>query len=180
MLRIATNLACANGAAAYLVGADPERADADLGYILPSEAVTDKPVPLYGFKEKPSVDYAQELIALGALWNLFILIGSVGALLQLFDEGHAALVRDLRHALSDETGLALNALYSKLQPLDLSRDVLELQAHRLQVIRTSHCGWADLGTPKRVAATVRSLAHRKDALEACEAPKFLELRTPYR
>jgi mannose-1-phosphate guanylyltransferase len=100
-------------------------------------------------------------LALGALWNLFILVGKVGTLLELFEESYAREVADLKAALDRETagdGRALETLYNSIAPMDFSRDVLELQAPRLQVIPVPSCGWTDLGTPQRVEATARDLS----------------------
>ena len=161
-LRKAANLASANPACTFLLGVDPERADSELGYILPEEKVCDKPAAITGFTEKPTAEYAQELIALGALWNLFILVGSVKALLELFAHEHAELVSKLRAALARSVGAAaeLQQFYQTIEPIDFSREVLEVHAHRLQVVRVPHCGWNDLGTPQRVEATVRGIETR--------------------
>jgi mannose-1-phosphate guanylyltransferase len=163
VLRAAGNLAGADSSSIYLLGADPDCADPELGYILPSERVVDQPTSIAGFVEKPNLDFARELIASGALWNLFILVGSVKALIELFAEEQSNIVSAMRaavqsHAAGEST--SLGAFYDQLQPMDFSHDVLEVQAHRLQVIRVQHCGWTDLGTPKRVEATVRSIAVR--------------------
>jgi mannose-1-phosphate guanylyltransferase len=184
VLRAAGNMACANSAATYLMGAEPTGVDPELGYILPSERVLDKPVPIAGFKEKPHVEHAQELIAQGALWNLFILAGSVSALLQLFAEDHAALVSEMRVALEAQlTGraAALNGFYDGIKPIDFSKDVLEVQAHRLQVIRVPPCGWTDLGTPQRVEATVRSIEVGEELVRRRQhpTPLFFDLGAHY-
>jgi mannose-1-phosphate guanylyltransferase len=158
-LRAAGNMACANGTATYLIGAEPTSADPELGYILPAERVLDKPESITGFKEKPTPEHAQELLSQGALWNLFILVGSVGALLQLFAEDHADLVRDMRAALKAQLAgqsAALNDFYERIEPVDFSKDVLEVHANRLQVLRVPSCGWTDLGTPQRVETALRS------------------------
>jgi mannose-1-phosphate guanylyltransferase len=160
VLRVAENLARANSDATYLLGAEPGSADPELGYILPSEKVFDNPARIAGFKEKPSLEHARELVALGALWNLFILAGSVSALLQLFAEDHAELVHAMRGALTDAAAGrrdAVDELYTRIEPLDFSGDVLEIQANRLHALRVPPCGWTDLGTPKRVEATIRSI-----------------------
>lgn len=160
-LRAVANLASANPESTYLMGADPDKADAELGYILPAEKAVEKPVPITGFKEKPSAEHAQELMALGALWNLFILVGSVSALLGLFMEEHGAMVREMREALKDQAGGrhdAVDLLYDRIAAIDFSHDILEVQAHRLQVVRVPHCGWTDLGTPQRVAAAIRNIS----------------------
>jgi mannose-1-phosphate guanylyltransferase len=184
-LRIAGNLACANTSSVYLLGADPDSPDPELGYILPERGKADTPGPIAGFTEKPDQDFAQELISLGALWNLFSLAGSVNALLQLFMEEHADTVLKMREALvGDAAGAArrLNHFYEKIEPLDFSRDILELQANRLHVIRVQNSGWTDLGTPKRVETTVRGLlsgcAARRER-SAPIVPLFFDLGSQY-
>ena len=159
-LRVAGNLASANGASTYLIGAEPASADPELGYILPAERVVEKPALITGFKEKPNAEHARELIALGALWNLFIVAGSVSALLALFMEEHSDAVRAMREALKqrvDGQRDAIEKLYEEIAPIDFSGDILEVHANRLHVLRVPHCGWTDLGTPQRVEATIRSM-----------------------
>ena len=177
-LRIAGNLACENREVTYLLGAEPVGADPELGYILPEEKVRDKPEAIVGFKEKPCAEHAQELIELGALWNLFILAGSVNALVKLFDEDYAEQVKAMRKALREQAAGgrdALEVLYKHMDSVDFSRDVLEVQAHQLQVIRVPPCGWTDLGTPKRVEATIRSLEAGTRSRSIHSAPLFLDL-----
>jgi mannose-1-phosphate guanylyltransferase len=137
-----------------------------------------------GFKEKPSAEYAQELLSLGALWNLFILVGSVDAILALFERDYAARVADMREAIKrDASGQveALSKFYQSLEPLDFSRDILEVLATRLQTIRVPKCGWTDLGTPKRVEAAVRTIMAKaaigKPARD--RPPSFFDLSARY-
>lgn len=159
-LRIAGNLACASPGSTFLMGTEPASADPEFGYILPATRVLDTPTMIAGFKEKPSPEHARELIALGALWNLFVLVGSLGALLALFADDYADEVHQMREAVEAQARGErdeLPRLYEKNQPIDFSRDVLETHADRLQVIRVPQCGWNDLGTPKRVEATLRSI-----------------------
>jgi mannose-1-phosphate guanylyltransferase len=180
-LRVAGNLACANPGSTYLMGAQPASADPELGYILPAARVLDTPTRIAGFKEKPNPDHAEELVALGALWNLFILVGSISGLLALFSEDHADAVLQMREALKEQAAGhrdAVARLYEKIQPIDFSRDVLETQADRLQVIRVPRCGWTDLGTPTRVEATLRSIGVRANSARIRKAqgtPLFFDL-----
>lgn len=160
-LRSAANLASENPDKIYLLGTEPESADGELGYILPAEPARGNAVGVVGFTEKPERSYAQELIRLGALWNLFILVGGVGALLELFEESHSRQRAAMEAALNRQAqgdADAIKSLYEGIEPMDFSRDVLELQATRLHTIGVSRCGWTDLGTPQRVEATVRQLS----------------------
>jgi len=185
VLRVAGNLASANPRATYLMGAEPESPDPELGYVLPKERILDRPAAIVGFTEKPKPDYARELLSLGALWNLFILVGSIGTLLELFEEDYPNAVSEMREALKCEAAgdrESVDKLYKGIAPLDFSRDILEVQATRLQVIRVPNCGWTDLGTPQRVEATIRSMtvsagiAQRRKGLSA---PLFFDLNAQY-
>jgi mannose-1-phosphate guanylyltransferase len=184
-LRVACNLASANPLATFLLGAEPDRPDAELGYILPAKRTLSKPSAIVGFTEKPSTDYARELLTLGALWNLFILVGSVGALLELFEEDYADAVSEMREALNREAAgdrKSVEKHYEGIEPIDFSRNVLEVQATRLQVVRVPHCGWTDLGTPQRVEATVRTIACRAGISrwrKGFGAPLFFDLSAQY-
>jgi mannose-1-phosphate guanylyltransferase len=108
----------------------------------------------------------------------------VSALLQLFAEDYAALVREMRAALKAQLAghaAALNGFYDRIKPIDFSKDVLEVQAHRLQVIRVPPCGWTDLGTPQRVEATVRSIAVGEELARRRQPPTplFFDLGAHY-
>jgi mannose-1-phosphate guanylyltransferase len=161
ILRTAGNLASLNPGAIYLLGSEPDVPDSGLGYILPAERSSRKATNVVGFAEKPDTNYAKELLTLGALWNLFIVVGNVGTFLELFEGSYAREVAGMRAALRREAAgdaRALEGLYDSIAPMDFSRDVLEPQAPRLQVIRVPSCGWTDLSTPRRVEATARDLS----------------------
>jgi mannose-1-phosphate guanylyltransferase len=185
VLRVAGNLASANSASTYLIGTEPASEDSELGYILPAERVVDRPAFITDFKEKPNAEYVRELIALGALWNLFIVVGSVSALLELFMEEHADVVGGMREALTqraDGQRDAVEKFYEGIEPIDFSGDILQVQASRLQVIRVPHCGWTDLGTPQRVEATIRSIGGGAELAKdrrTRSVPLFLHLGAHY-
>jgi mannose-1-phosphate guanylyltransferase len=166
-LRTAANLASDNRRVVYLLGAEPDGPDPELGYIVPQERRRDASGVLR-FVEKPAPERARKLVQDGALWNTFILAGSLEALLSLFEERFAPTVAAMRTAIemtrSSKIGpVALELLYGELATSDFCRDVLERQALRLQVLRVPNCGWTDLGTPRRVEATVRTLARTEAA-----------------
>ncbi len=183
-LRSAVNLARATPEDCYLLGADPEGPDPELGYILPAGRMRGLPAGIAGFKEKPSAEYARELMSIGALCNLFILVGSISAILALFEKTCVAAVVRMRKALERQAQgdrEAIPNLYQSLAPIDFSRDILEVQATQLRVIRVPRCGWTDLGTPKRVEAVVRRMAAEMGAgAVATEPPsRFLDLSARY-
>jgi mannose-1-phosphate guanylyltransferase len=138
--------------AVFLLGAEPDCADTELGYIVPSTRA-DGAQQVKEFVEKPTEAQARELVAAGALWNMFIVAGSVRFLLDLFDRSFN-FVAPMRSALRQPVG-ALSRLYSELPTVDFSRDVLAHCPELLRVVAAPPCGWTDLGTPQRVAATVQ-------------------------
>ena len=175
-LRSAANLASENPRTIYLLGCEPEGPDSELGYILPAERQYGNASAVVGFTEKPELSYAQELLRLGAVWNLFILVGGLEALLELFEESYSPQIAAMNAALDREGAgdpHALEALYETLEPVDFSRDVLELQGPRLHTLAVPRCGWTDLGTPQRVEATVRNLSARVGIAHALEVPSPL-------
>jgi mannose-1-phosphate guanylyltransferase len=170
-LRTAANLAADNQGLVYLLGAEPDHPDQELGYIVPSEQRRDAAAGVVRFAEKPTPERARELISEGALWNTFILGGSVRALLNLFEGHFLSTMKAMRHSIDpaqNETAgtAALELLYADLPSQDFSRDVLQRHEQLLQVLRVPNCGWTDLGTPKRVEETVRSLARTRSPTTA--------------
>jgi mannose-1-phosphate guanylyltransferase len=158
-LRMAANLASDNHEIIYLLGAEPDSPDEELGYIVPTEQRRDLPVGVLRFIEKPSCARARQLLAQGALWNTFIVAGSVRSLLSLFDEKSAAASIAMRDAIAlsyNNRPGALEALYDELKSLDFSREVLQRRARLFQVLRIPCCGWTDLGTPRRVSSVLRN------------------------
>lgn len=159
-LRNMTEFASHTAEAIYLLGAEPGGPDMELGYIVPAHRRDDEPAQVLSFVEKPDAVQARDLLAAGALWNMFIIAGSADALLQLYAPSHASSVALMRAAISEmevSGTAALASAYRELPAVDFSRDLLEPQASRLQVLRAPPCGWSDLGTPQRVIETLTQL-----------------------
>ncbi|MEA3106811.1 MAG: mannose-phosphate guanylyltransferase [Gammaproteobacteria bacterium] len=161
-LREVAELSSRTEDAVFLLGAHPEKADTDLGYILPAIRKSHKPTGVLRFVEKPELARVGELLKAGALWNMFIIAGSVQALLALYERSHESSVSLMRAAISGNQppgtrAQSLAEVYQRLATVDFSRDLLEPQAPRLQVLSVPSCGWNDLGTPKRVIETLSTL-----------------------
>jgi mannose-1-phosphate guanylyltransferase len=137
----------------YLLGVEPDEPDTELGYVLPASRSPDQAVGVLRFIEKPGEIRARLLLDQGALWNVFIMAASAGALLSLFDDTFAPTIAAMR-GLEDHN---LEALYQPLSSLDFSSDVLQGKESRLKVLAVPHCGWTDLGTPKRIGLALERL-----------------------
>ena len=152
-----------------LVGIAPEEADPELGYIVPGPELRDGTRTVERFVEKPEPALARALLARGALWNSFIFAASGPGLLGMMREAMPDAVDAMSTALARDalggTRSALEALYRDLPVVDFSRTVIQGAERRLRVIAAPACGWSDLGTPKRVAETLRRLEeHRLDRM----------------
>jgi mannose-1-phosphate guanylyltransferase len=159
-LREAAELADANRDSVYLLGIEPDEPDVELGYILPAARSREQPCGVLRFIEKPSASRAKILLEQGALWNAFIMAGSVKTLLGLFDPSFATTMAAMRGA----QGADLEHVYDHLHNVDFSRDVLQGNESVLQVLPVPQCGWTDLGTTKRVGATLQGLLDQELSL----------------
>ncbi len=148
--------------APILLGLEPEEPDPELGYIIPGKSGIDGGRSIQRFIEKPSAHLAREIISRGGLWNTFIVVAAGQGLLNLFELRYPTLVKEMRAAVAllarePEDVAEVSRLYEQLPPIDFSHDVLEVCSSSLRVVRVPACGWSDLGTPKRVAETLRRL-----------------------
>jgi hypothetical protein len=117
-----------------------------LGYIVPEHSTRYQPSRMIEFVEKPPLEKARALLARGALWNAFIVASSAYALLGLYGERFVSTIVRMRHAVDRHQNPTFRAsvlaeLYRELPSRDFSRDVLEGQESRLQVLPVPSCGW---------------------------------------
>lgn len=143
-----------------LLGISPDEADPELGYIVPRGDARDRAAPVERFVEKPEINLARTLIEAGGVWNSFIFAADGNALLALYRRRFPETVDDMETALArdgDGSGEAIAALYERLREVDFSRHILQGAERHLRVLAVPACGWNDLGTPRRVAATISRL-----------------------
>lgn len=146
--------------AVVLVGAVPDSAETEYGWITTLLDPTSASDPVTSFVEKPVSMVAKRLFAAGALWNTFIMAGAARRFQALAEQHitqHAALFSRFRRLIG--TGLettALALLYGKLASSDFSRDVLQ-RSSALRAVPLAPCGWSDWGTPRRVFNSLRGL-----------------------
>jgi hypothetical protein len=110
---------------------------------------------------------------MGALWNIFIMAGSVRSLLSLFDSSFDAAIA----AMGSGRGSSLDDLYRTLPTIDFSRDLLEAHVNKLRVLRVPRCGWTDLGTPRRIGLMAQRIEEQRAALT--QAPRATKVRPPF-
>lgn len=169
-----------------LLGLEPDNSDCELGYILPGGRDGSGTQAVARFIEKPDLALAGEIISEGALWNTFIMAASVRALVDMFMGRYATLALEMQMVVSRALSAcaggagwpALVDMYERLPSLDFSRDLLEGQESALRLLRVPACGWSDLGTPGRVAETLRRLPPEHSSRHGRTAP-FVNLATQH-
>lgn len=153
-----------------LLGIEPEEPDIELGYIVPGNRAGQWSLNIDKFVEKPDRQTALRLLDAGALWNSFIIVANAQTLLQLYLQRYSEVVAEMHAVVVSQRSAAQSAvhlvdLYERLPELDFSRHILEGQESHLSVVPVPHCGWTDLGTPKRVGEVLRKGArHHEDAM----------------
>lgn len=162
-----------------LVGIEPDEPDPELGYIVPGQMLADGSYAVEQFVEKPQPNVASELLSSGALWNSFIFAANGASLLGLLRQRIASSVEDIATALArDDRSHALAQAYDRLDSVDFSRAIMQGAEKSLRVIAAPQCGWTDLGTPKRVADTLRRLDRHSSKPALTQTPYRSFARAP--
>lgn len=145
-----------------LLGITPTSAEKEYGWIEPQRSILRSAArsitQVRRFWEKPNAALAHTLMERDCLWNSFVIVGRVDALLRMTQ----AAVPQLYASFADlapafETArerTALAKLYSKIDDVNFSHQVLAARPQDLAVMRVGDVGWSDLGDPARVLSTL--------------------------
>jgi mannose-1-phosphate guanylyltransferase len=148
-----------------LLGIEPDSPEVQYGWIEPGDPVFTRDgnavYRVRRFWEKPPIAVAETLLARGCLWNSFVMVARVPALLGLFR--HAApdlygafmAARPRRSANGESDGM--RSLYAALGPTDFSESVLGSRPANLAVVPVRGVSWSDWGEPDRVRLTLAQL-----------------------
>lgn len=155
-----------------LLGAQPEQAEGDYGWIEPAKHDSSQESrAVLRFIEKPSRAQADELMARGAFWNTFVFAARATTLW--------AMVRQVAPDLADAFGYIGRVLrlcssyaprfteraYKRMRAVNFSSGVCEPLVSWLRVLPLPDVGWSDWGTAERIVASL----HRLGKLDACLA-----------
>lgn len=145
-----------------LLGITPTAPETEYGWIEPQPSIlasAQKSITRVGkFWEKPSLNLAASLMERGCLWNSFVMVGRVDALLRMtraaLPEMHAAF-KGIEHTFETATEhKAVAELYSRFEDTNFSHRVLAVRPEDLMVMRVADVGWSDLGEPNRVLSAL--------------------------
>jgi len=153
-----------------LLGITPSSPETEYGWIEPQRSILGS-LPrsitrVSRFWEKPDTNVARSLMNEGCLWNSFVMVGRVDALLKMTRTALPELVSQFTSITPMfETRAernALHALYSEIQESNFSHEVLAARPEDLTVMRVGDVGWSDLGEPARVLATLAQMGVRTE------------------
>jgi len=183
----ALELAEQNPDRVVLVGAIPNRAETDYGWIDPNTASPvrcdphnlQEDLPMsWGarkvrcFREKPDESEAGALFRQGCLWNTMVMavkaktLWALGrqCLPEIMHKFEALLmvVRAVKSGKLDPEyeASALANIYTDLPSADFSKEILQHVSHRSIVLPMEGVDWCDWGRPQRVAETLANLGRR--------------------
>lgn len=149
---------------ALLLGITPSGPERGLGWIEPGTPLAVGAAPAFavgGFWEKPSEEMAAQLLARGCLWNSFIIVARLEALLSLMMYTLPRLYLSFE-AIRPVLGSGVEAdviqrVYADIERNSFSTEVLAACPSRLGVVPVTGLEWSDLGEPHRVAEVLRGL-----------------------
>ena len=160
-----------------LLGLEPESPEVEYGWIESTDRIpgSRRLFRVRRFWEKPNQRLAQVLMLRGCLWNSFVMVSSVEALLETIASALPDLYRSFSFiqpilTTSAEPN-AVERLYEQLDEVNFSHQVLALQPQRLAVLRVSGVRWNDLGEPRRVMASLNMAGIRPHWADAV-MPQF--------
>jgi mannose-1-phosphate guanylyltransferase len=145
-----------------LLGMEPAAPETEYGYVLPSEEREFLFWPgirkVARFIEKPAENVARELIQSGGLWNSFVMAFNAETMLELVRRHAPALLQAFdpiwEAAGEAEERRILDGIYRDIEPLNFSRDLLEIislrEPSRLHVLPVRGVTWSDWGSERRV------------------------------
>jgi mannose-1-phosphate guanylyltransferase len=176
-IRTALDIARVRRDVVILLGVEPESPEVEYGWIEPTLPAKGnaKVSGVRRFWEKPNQVLAQVLQLRGCLWNSFVMVASVRALLDIIESALPGFYRAFAclnplFATRAEAG-AVTELYQSLEEINFSHQVLAHLPQRLAVLKVSGLRWSDLGEPKRVMASLDAAGIRPHWVEAA-SPLF--------
>lgn len=159
---VAIDTVAVQPATVLLLGITPTTPETEYGWIEPEPSIlgsAQKSITrVRKFWEKPSLNLATSLMERGCLWNSFVMVGRVDALLKMtraaMPDMYAAFAAITPTFETANEHKALAALYSSIEDSNFSHQVLAVRPEDLMVMRVGEVGWSDLGEPNRVLSAL--------------------------
>ena len=167
---LAFDAAQRNPETVVLLGITPTGPEVEYGWIEPHASILGS-MPrsitrVRRFWEKPTAAVARDLMERGCLWNSFVMVGRVDALLKMTQQASPEAY-NLFAAISPTFGTisekaAVHQIYAKLPEVNFSHEVLARRPNDLAVMRVGDVEWSDLGEPTRVLSTLARVGRQTE------------------
>ena len=171
----------------FLLGAVPDGAVADYGWIRPAWPSRDSAQQrVVSFVEKPSPAAAFNMFKNHWLWNTMTFAAKGRLLWRLAStfrpevtalfEVYRSVLRAVRQRRISEVDrrISLARTYQQLKSTDLSHDILERAAMYCDVVPLQGVNWSDCGRPERLVSILRQ--HQSDLDDAIDPKTVLTLK----
>ncbi len=140
-----------------ILGIAPDRPETGYGYLLPDSPVRrcEKTYHVKAFIEKPNLSAACKIMALGGLWNTFVMVFKLSRMLDILER----LVPDSFYAMKE---LALSPrraaeVYQDIDSWNFSTQVLTRIPQHIIMLEIDDVAWSDWGTRESIERTYREL-----------------------
>lgn len=153
-----------NPRSVVLLGAQPDYPEVEYGWIglgAPAGQKYEELFHVEGFREKPPLEVALDLMREGSVWNTFVMLGRATAFLEMLESSLPDLMHVIRIAQpweGTETHIE-HCLYELMPASQISQQVLSVETQRLLALRLGPVGWSDLGDPDRALRTAGVIGH---------------------
>ena len=145
-----------------LLGIEADGPEVQYGWIEAGDRIRVRSGPpvyrIRRFWEKPALATAETLFERGCLWNSFVLVARVPAMLALIRRAAPDLYGAFTTAWRRRTMLgevdAMRSLYASLPSANFSDEVLTADPTNLAVLPVHGVAWSDWGDPARVLRTL--------------------------
>ena len=161
-VELAFEAARRNPETVVLLGITPSGPEVEYGWIEPHASILGS-MPrsitrVRRFWEKPTAAVARNLMERGCLWNSFVMVGRVDALLKMTQQA-SPVAYNLFAAIGPSFATpfertAVQKVYSTIPEVNFSHEVLARRPNDLAVMRVGDVEWSDLGEPTRVLSTL--------------------------
>jgi mannose-1-phosphate guanylyltransferase len=151
---------------AVLLGAAPDDAEPDYGWILPGPDVgiavgQHRVRGVARFLEKPANETAKQAMARGGLWNTLVIVAKAKSLWSLGRQCFPRVMELFQWlAMSLDTPQerdVLESMYRMMPVRDFSKHLLQRVPQMLAVLELRGVLWSDWGRPERIDRTLRQI-----------------------
>ena len=171
-----------------ILGIVPNQPETGYGYLLPDFPLRkcEKTYHVKAFIEKPSLSTACEIMAMGGLWNTFVMVFKLSRMLEILKK----LVPDSFYLMSElvrSPHKAVN-IYENIDSWNFSTRVLTRIPQDIIILEIDDVAWSDWGTRESIERTYRSLdlvpfwklsqhqanSSRQDSLDRINTTQFID------